>query len=108
VTIAEQIQASGEQSPLVPLALGLVSFFERAAEALSSGDADGLPPLADDDPLLLAGLGIIALRSVLDRWLALTCAPDLDPDRERGASAGDGAGAAPASRASAVERSLMR
>jgi hypothetical protein len=102
VAIAEQIQASGEKSPLVPLALGLVSFFERAAEVLSSGDADELPPLADDDPLLLAGLGLLSLHSVLDRWLALAREPD------RGAARAEEDRAAPARRASAPERSLLR
>jgi hypothetical protein len=104
VAIAEQIEASGEQSPLVPLALGLTSFFERAEEALSSGGADELPTLAGDDPLLLAGLGLLSLRSVLDRWLALAC----EPEPDRSVSRADEDRAAPARRASAPVRGLLR
>jgi len=92
MNLSEQLQACGAQSPLVPLSLGLVSVLERIAGALLADAAevpDAAPPaagatepapLAADDPVLLAALGLLALRSSLGRWLALARAAEAPGD----------------------------
>lgn len=54
--------------PVLALALGGLSVSRQFA-ALVSAPAPGLPPLARDDALVLAALGIISLGRSLHRWL---------------------------------------
>jgi hypothetical protein len=71
----ERVQDAGRENVLVPLALGAISCLGSLERALlapaarpaqpARGRADDAPPLADDDPLLLAALGALALRRSL-------------------------------------------
>lgn len=77
--IAEQVPACGDENPLVPLALGVVSALEAAERALGEDDPEGSaaertsPPLDDEDVVVLAALGVLALRRSVGRWLGVLC-----------------------------------
>lgn len=83
-TLSEQIRSVDEYNQLVPLALGLLSASRRldaVLEASLAADAPRDEAVPGDDPVLLAALGVVALRARLGRWLE-HAAPDSTSDRD--------------------------
>jgi hypothetical protein len=69
-----------EADALVWTALGAASLCERLDPLLSAATTETIPSaLADDDPLLLAALGLVSLRRTTERWLH-QAAPPTRPD----------------------------
>jgi hypothetical protein len=105
--IADQVAACGDENPLVPLALGVASALEAAKRALDDDRPDGAAeegpaaPLDGEDPVVLAALGVLALRRSVGRWLAVLCS---QPTRDE-ATPGHRSSNAPALRAG---RGLLR
>lgn len=80
----DRLADAAGRNPLVALALGLVAV-SSALDALARADlaasaaADEAdePPLASDDPFVLAALGLIALRHTVGAWLDVAAAGSL-------------------------------
>jgi hypothetical protein len=67
----ERIRSFDQGNPLVPLALGLVSWSEKLDELLEPqiGEADSAALLPQEDPAMLLLLGLLSVRRTLFRWL---------------------------------------
>lgn len=76
MTVRSRLQEAAAHNPLVALALGVIATFDEIERALDdagdvvAGAGGPAAPLADDDPIVLAALGLVALRRALDGWLA--------------------------------------
>jgi hypothetical protein len=88
----DRVQEAAAQNPLVPLALGLVAAL-GALDALLTDVADPSPDrlespaLAADDPIVLAALGVVALRRVIGGWLDVAVGEPRDRSLEEGIGA---------------------
>lgn len=80
--ILDEIEGRGEENPLVPLALGVLSSLESvlrrleeeggaSAEVPSTGGVTAGPALEQNDPFVLATLGLLSVARTARRWLTL-------------------------------------
>lgn len=82
MTVRSRMHEAEEENPLVPLVLGAIASLDALERAVARADvqspddlAQGDAPLADDDPLVLATLGLLGLGRTLRGWLATATDP---------------------------------
>jgi len=75
--------ASDVHDPVLALALGSLSLLNHGVERLDRQSSGGESQLAPEDPVVLAALGVVALRRCLQRWVEEIA----DPRRDSAATA---------------------